>query len=74
MFRGNCPRIAFINMPWSTARKKACKEIKCAQYAYRHYLTWVLSGDLCSFLFILVDTKHMHCALTFWMSCAYNGL
>nr|DAU87805.1 MAG TPA: hypothetical protein [Caudoviricetes sp.] len=25
MFRGNCPRIAFINMPWSTARKKACK-------------------------------------------------
>lgn len=27
-----------------------------------------------AFLFILVDAKQMHCALTFWMYCAYNDL
>lgn len=46
MFRGQLPRLAFIYIPWSTACKKAYKEIKCVQYAHRHYLTMVLSGEL----------------------------
>lgn len=74
MFRGQLPRLAFIYIPWSTACKKAYKEIKCVQYAHRHYLTMVLSGELRFFLFILVGTKHMHCTLTFWRVCAYNDL
>ena len=44
------------------------------KYAHRHYLTRVLSGELRFFGFILVDAKQMHCALTFWMYCAYNDL
>lgn len=35
----------------------------------------ITAGSLpAAFLFILVDAKQMHCALTFWMYCAYNDL
>ena len=56
MFRGQFPRLAFIHIPWSTARKKSYKEIKCVQYAYRHYLTMILSGELCLFLYLLTKS------------------
>lgn len=57
MFRGQFPRLAFIYIPWSTACKKAYKEIKCVQYANRHYLTMVLSCELRFFcLYLLVQS------------------
>jgi hypothetical protein len=36
MFRGKFPRIAFIHIPWSTARKKSVQISNARKYA-RHY-------------------------------------
>ena len=54
--------------------EKCVQRSNARKYANRHYLTRVLSGELRFFWFILVDAKQMHCALTFWMYCAYNDL
>lgn len=74
MFRGNSPGLLLSIYRGLQRANMRAKRSNARKYAHRHYLTRVLSGELCLFLFILVDKKHMHCALTFWMSCAYNDL